>query len=359
MRWKSTVPVEWPGPAAIDGLWQQFDGARPVRLESEHGDRLEVTGEWGQPNSRYRFISPRLTRARLVGTVDRRRRLHVELEGRPLRRGPIAATLVADGIDGPRSLSTEGRIGPLAWKGSGSVANRRFRVAAHVPWLRVRFRIRQHHGQLETVLSIRGKGLATPLMAGLNAVFTGPEIQISLDEATADLAEDLGLVARGEFQLDPAPDDRAEDSERVQARQDLEAFDEYVRRVRSAVVRLQGRMDHRWWWGRRPEAWRREAEATLPHETGVDPLSVACQDLRSSVIVRLAPTPHKRRISHLTEIVEQDVPVLRAQFAERVFEEPPSSPPDYDQWLDLDWLHSIRSVIAHARKMDATPAAPV
>lgn len=361
MRWTAVAPVEWPSEAAWAGLWGELraeidanaDDPDLYRLD-EHGDGWQlVSGENAKPGSYYRFVSPRLTRARVAGRIDDAGALRMELAGVPLRKGPTAGTLVADGLDHPRLLTTNGQIGPLRWDASGVIADRELRARASLPWVQAEVLLREQGGAL--VLEVRGgvTGLTGPLLNLVAKRVASTDVQTGLDEFVADLASSLTQVARGEFEFEevdprsrkpgPPPDPS------------LHEFDGYVQRTTATLRRLQGEMDHRSWWGRRRSAWRREAEARLDRPTGT-PMAVSSgESFRGLVLHELGTLPHRPRGQQLDEIVQRLAGYQRPFLEAPDFEFAEVEPPNYDQLLDLDWLATLRGAIRHLRILDERP----
>lgn len=360
MKWTASAPVEWPTDATLAEFWAgiraEIDREAPHDYSlDEHGDGWQlVQGLSGQPGSVYRFVSPRLTRARAGGRIDDDGVIRFELAGLPLRHGPTTATVAADGFNGPRHITSNGQIGPLKWDVRGAVAERRFQGRLSLPWIKGRISIHEEGGQLIGELNGRLTGVVGPLLNMITREFGEVDIQRALQETVDDLAGPITQIARGEVELEPAGEQANKTP--PPAPNHVPEFDTYVSRLVAATRRLQAEMDHTGWFGRRKSAWRRKAEATFPRVEVGSPVTAEAYGLREHIVNTLGEVGHGKRMGALDGIVAMTIPRFRGLVEEStpqefVFAEP--EPTNYDKMLDLDWLASLRGVVAHVIREDS------
>lgn len=360
MKWTASAPVEWPTDATLAEFWAriraEIDKEAPHADYSldEHGDGWQlVRGVSGRPGSVYRFVSPRLTRARVGGRIDDDGVVRFELAGVPLRHGPTTATVVADGFDGPRHITSNGQIGPLKWDVHGAVAERRFQGRVSLPWIKGRISLHEQGGLLVGELNGRLTGVVGPLLNMITREFGGIDIQRALQETVDDLVGPITQIARGEVDLEPA-EKKAKTP--PPPPNHVPEFDAYASRLVAATRRLQAEMDHTGWYGRRKAAWRRKAADALPRVETSSPIAAEGIHLRVHIVNTLGEVGHSKRMRALDDIVTMTIPRFRAMVEEStpqefVFAEP--EPTNYDKMLDLDWLASLRGVVAHLTREDS------
>ena len=209
MKWTASAPVEWPSDDALAQIWAQLraaihsqDASTLYQLD-EHGDGWQlVRGSHAAPGSAYQFVSPRLTRARLGGRIDDAGALHFELAGVPLRKGPIAAAGVADGLHHPRYITTNGQIGPLRWQVDGTLAERRLQGRVSLPWLKTQLLIAERGGTLTAELQGRVTGVTGPLLNWAAKEFALSDVQSFVEETVQGMAEALTKMTRGELEVE-------------------------------------------------------------------------------------------------------------------------------------------------------------